>query len=360
MRRTAVRLAALGAAVCAATGLIYYVASLDSTMTVTAEFTQTDAVFPGNKVTVLGVPTGRITEVNPVGSRVQVVMSLPRGTRIPADAEAWVMSPSVISDRTIELDPGYIDGPTLPDGAVIPLERTHAPLTWDQLTRSVNDLTVALGPNSTDAGAGIGDLLHTTATALDGNGRPFHDAVTTISQASSVMAGESGDITALVDSLSVLVQTISDNQGTVDSLVDSITVTADQFSAQREDITGALSSLTDVLGQVSALLSTHGAGLTGDVAGLGELTGSIAAKQEQLKEILETAPTGFENVANLVDDQGRARVRLDVSTNLSQFPATAALCDKLPIPLCQGPGLVNPIEFPPEGTDLATILGGGR
>ncbi|TJZ79543.1 MCE family protein [Rhodococcus oryzae] len=356
------RIGALAAVVGVAAGLVAYVVRPEATMTITAEFAQTDAVFPGNRVTVLGVPTGRIETVTPAGSRVRVTMSLPRGTKIPADAQAWVMSPSVVSDRTVELDPGYVDGPSLPDGAVIPLERTHSPLSWDQLTRSVNELTLALNPAAAAPGAGIGDLLHTTANALEGNGQPFHDAVTTITQATSVVAGKSADITQLVDGLNVLVQAISDNQGTVNSLVDSITVTADEFSGQRDDITGALSALTELLGQVSALLSVHGAGLTSDVAQLAQLTGAIATKQNQLAEILDTAPTGFENVSNLVTDDGRARVRLNVSTNLSQFPATKALCEKLPIPMCQGPGLVNPIEFPPnlEGTDLSYLFAGGR
>ncbi|MGW6659138.1 MCE family protein [Rhodococcus sp. NPDC055024] len=359
MTTTVKKLAALAAIVICAIGAILFVTRDEHRLTLTAEFTSTDAIFTGNTVTILGVPSGSVESVTPDGPRVRVTLSLPPGTRVPADAQAWVLSPSVISDRTIELGPGYEDGEFLTNGAVIPLERTHSPLTWDQLTASVNELTVALGPGAD--GGGIGDLIGEGAHAVDGNGQAFHDAVQSISQASSVLAGASPDISELVKNLNTLVQLIADNQTQVDSLSNSVTVTARTFSEQREDISGALDSLTTLLGQVSALLAEHGERVTADLGALAQLTGAVATKQDQLREIIETAPTGFENVANLVTEDGRARGRLDIATDLSQFDTTRALCEKMPIPLCTGPGIVNPIEFPSAGSsELARILGGGN
>ena len=326
---------------------------------ITAEFTRTDGVFAGNAVTILGVPTGRVESVIEAGPVVRVELSLPRETRVPADAHAWVVSPSVVSDRAVELGPGYVDGPSLEDGAVIPVERTHSPLTWDQLTDSINDLVVALGPETSGGGT---ELVSLAAHAVDGNGERFRDAVQQISGATALVAGESENLTELVTALSGLVGTLSANRDVVGSVTESLTSTARQFAAQRAGISESLTALTDVLGQVSALISAHGDTLTHDIAELGALTGAIAEKREQLAEIVDVSPTGFENVANLVTDEGRARIRLNVSTNLAQFPATKELCDELPIPLCQGPGLVNPLEFPPnlEGTDLRWLFEGGR
>lgn len=360
MTATGKKLTILAVVALCAIGGILFVTRDSNNLRLTAEFASTDAVFAGNTVTILGVPSGRVESVTPAGSRVHVVLSLPKGTRIPVDANAWVLSPAVISDRTVELGPGYEDGEFLPDGALIPLERTHSPLTWDQLTKSVNELTVALGPGA--GGSGIGDLIDSSAQILDGNGQAFHDAVQSISQASSVLAGASPDITELVANLGTLVQLIADNQSQVDSLSNSVTATAREFSSQRSDISGALTSMTTVLGQVSALLTEHGSTVPTDLGKLAQLTGSIATKQDQLREIIDTAPTGFQNVANLVTEEGRARVRLNVATNVSQFDTTRALCERMSLPLCSGPGLVNPIEFPSTaaGPDLAWILGGGR
>ena len=148
----------------------------------------------------------------------------------------------------------------------------------------------------------------------------------------------------------------------MDSLTNSITVTTNEFSTQRAQLTQALSTLPDVLGQVSALIAAHGSALTSDVTQLAQLTGAIASKQAQLKEIIDVVPTGFQNVANVVTPDGRARVRLDVSTQLAQFPAAQALCAQLPIPMCQGSGMVNPVEPPPNVSepDLGQVMRGGH
>lgn len=135
MTTTVKKLAVLAAIVICAIGAVLFVTRDEHRLTLTAEFTSTDAIFTGNTVTILGVPSGRVESVTPEGSRVRVALSLPSGTRIPADAQAWVLSPSVISDRTIELGPGYEDGEFLTDGAVIPPERTHSPDADSQCVR---------------------------------------------------------------------------------------------------------------------------------------------------------------------------------------------------------------------------------
>ncbi|GAA3166078.1 hypothetical protein GCM10020255_051760 [Rhodococcus baikonurensis] len=52
---------------------------------------------------------------------------MPNSVDLPADASAYVLNPSVISDRHIELGPAYTGGETLKDGDQIPIERSHSP-----------------------------------------------------------------------------------------------------------------------------------------------------------------------------------------------------------------------------------------
>ena len=57
------------------------------------------------------------------------------------------MANSLVSDRYIQLAPAYTGtGPTLPDGANIPLNRTAAPAELDDIYSALNQLSVALGP----------------------------------------------------------------------------------------------------------------------------------------------------------------------------------------------------------------------
>ena len=73
-----------------------------------------------------------------------------------------------------------------------------------------------------------------------------------------------------------------------------------------------------------------------------------------------TLPLASDNLGRAVGPDGRLRVRLDISTTLTQFDATRQLCEKLPIPLCTGAGLVNPIPFPPSLSNPLGISGAAR
>src|SRR5690606_30295121 len=99
-------------------------------------------------------------------------------TEIPAGAHAYITSPAVISDRYVEIGPAYQGGEKLTDGAVIPLERSHAPIRWDQLTKSLQTLLDALGPQQADED--LGKLLHTTGTVLDGKGPHLTSCITMV------------------------------------------------------------------------------------------------------------------------------------------------------------------------------------
>ena len=76
---------------------------------------------------------------------------------LPADVEAFVLNPSVISDRHLELGPAYTKGKKFADGGVIPMERTHSPISWDKLMESVKTLTQVMGPGDDSTGSQTAD-----------------------------------------------------------------------------------------------------------------------------------------------------------------------------------------------------------
>ncbi len=90
-------------ALCAA-GL-WYVVGPDRTRTIVAQFASVNGIYPGSSVAVLGMPVGTVEEVKSAGRVVEVRMSIPRDIVLPAEVSAFVMNPSVISDRFVELGP---------------------------------------------------------------------------------------------------------------------------------------------------------------------------------------------------------------------------------------------------------------
>lgn len=322
-----------------------------------ADFAQTDGMFVGSDVGILGVKLGRVDKLEPRGDHVRLTMSLPAGTKVPANAEAYVMSPSVVSDQYIELTPPFRSGATMPDDGVIPLERTHSPVKWDKLVGSVNDLLVTFGPEGANRDGDIGRMLKRFATMVDGKGATFRKSILNITQASEVVKGEMPNIESLVDSLDELVKILADNKTKVDSLTRSVDLAAGEFAAQEANIGIALSSLSKVMDQVGRLAKDTGGTMTGNLQRLADVSVELAKHQNQLVELMDVLPLAGENITRAVTPEGKLRLRLTFSSNLASNDLTGPLCQQLPLPLCAGAGLTNPIPIPLEPGGL---LGGGN
>ncbi|RKT87946.1 phospholipid/cholesterol/gamma-HCH transport system substrate-binding protein [Saccharopolyspora antimicrobica] len=326
---------------------------------VAADFTFADGIFPGSRVAILGVAVGRVESVEPQGATVRVRMSMPADTALPADARAYIMSPAIISDRYVELGPAHTGGPRLADGALIPVHRTRSPIRFDQLAASLDSLLAAFGPSGGDPGV-LDGLLRSSAAALDGRGPQLRDAITELSRASEVLAAGSGDLGAVVDDLDQLVQLLLQHRDAVDSLAASTAQAGADFQAQQGEIGDVLTKLSDVLLAVDELVRGHGEQLDGDLEQLSRFAGTLADRQRELAETLDTMPLTMDNFTRAITPDQRLRLRLNLSTNLSQFDTTARLCRELPLPLCTGAGITNPVPFPPDLEPLRAVLGGGR
>ena len=93
--------------------------------TVTADFPRTVSVYAGSDVRVLGVKVGQIESVTPTGTTVKVVMTYDAATKIPADAKAAIIAPSVVGDRFVQFTPVYKGGPVLEDVPRLALHAVH-------------------------------------------------------------------------------------------------------------------------------------------------------------------------------------------------------------------------------------------
>lgn len=362
MSRTRALIAAAVVVVLVVAGGWYTVFRPKDTLTIAADFAATDGVYPGNAVHVLGVPVGAVRSLEPRGPVVRVTMELSSDIKIPAQAHAFIMSPQVISDRFVELTPAHTGGPVLEDGAVIPAERSHSPVRWDELMSSMDTILEVLGPRGANSNGDLGSVLHETAGMLDGQGQAFRDAVNTLSQASGIVAGNKDDLAKLLENLDNLVRVLLENKQTLDSLKGTVSEANRDFGLEQTDLKATIERLARVLSQVDTLVQQHGAELSGTLSNVARTSSTLASHQNDLGEILDVLPLTFGNFSRAITPDERLRIRLNISTNLSQFPATAELCGRFPIPMCSGPGLVNPIPFPPHldvPAQLDAPTGGG-
>src|SRR4051812_48154651 len=71
--------------------------------TLTAHFPRTISVYEGSEVRGLGAPIGTVDSVTPAGTDVVVTMSYDADIKIPADARAAIVAPSIVGDRFVQL-----------------------------------------------------------------------------------------------------------------------------------------------------------------------------------------------------------------------------------------------------------------
>ncbi|MGW0042947.1 MCE family protein [Rhodococcus sp. NPDC003348] len=328
-------------------------ARTDRSTTVHANFAYVNGIYVGSKVTVLGVPVGTVTEVEPQGTTVRVTMSMPADVELPADASAYVLSPSVISDRHVELGPTYSGGPRLEDGAEIPAERSHAPIDFDSLMNSISTLTEAVGGET----GSTAQLLTKAADGWHGRGEEFNEAMRNLSAATGVVGARAEDIGALVTNLSTLMGALDARQVSLDELVRDLGAVGDQWASTDVDIAAPLQDLQVVLDQVRTFMNEHGDSVGVAVDNLNAVGDVLTANQAGLAEFMDMVPLLMQNLAGSIDDTNRGRIRLNISTALTQFAVAEPLCKQYPLPLCTGAGFTNPIPFPVSASDPLNIAG---
>lgn len=73
--------------------------------TVVAFFQNSNGLFAGDDVRILGVPVGRVATIEPQPQRVKVTFWIDRKYSVPADAKAVILSPQLVTGRAIQLTP---------------------------------------------------------------------------------------------------------------------------------------------------------------------------------------------------------------------------------------------------------------
>jgi phospholipid/cholesterol/gamma-HCH transport system substrate-binding protein len=265
---------------------------------ITAYFTSATGVFEDNSVRVLGVPVGSIVEVVPEGTQVRVEMRIDDpDLKLPADAKAAVISPSVVTGRYIQLAPTWSGGPELQSGAVIPAERTAVPLGVDDLARTATELSDALGPRGINAEGALADALDVGAANLDGNGQAMNDTIRNLGELSGTLADSREDLFGTVTELQSFVTMLAENDAEVREFNRRLEDVAGFLAAERGDLATAVRELSIALGEVADFVRDNREVLDSNVDRLTDVTAVLVKQREALAEVLDVAPAALGNLA---------------------------------------------------------------
>lgn len=287
-----------------------------SKMTITARFATAPGLYTGNQVKVLGMRVGQVTKVTPGPTFVTVTMTVPSSMKIPADAQAFIMAPNIISDRFVQLNPAYTGGLRMPDHGTIPLSRTGVPISVDEVIDSLDQFALALGPNGANQHGALSRLLHNAATAFGPNGSAVHSTLINLGQAFGALSSQGPDVTALFDNLGNLSHVSSKYTGLYQAFANDLAVVSTTLSSDDSDLGAALGNLQQFLGQLAAFIQTNRTALGNSVRNLSAFAGAVAQKQAQVEQVWGTLPVALQNLNNAIDPAtGALRARLDEVRN---------------------------------------------
>ena len=287
--------------------------------TVVAYFPVANALYPGDKVQIMGLRVGAIDKIEPSGDKMKVTFHYENKYKVPASASAVILNPTLVASRAIQLEPPYKGGPVLADNAVIPEDRTQVPVEWDELRNSVTNIISKLGPTPEQPKGPFGEVIDSYANGLAGKGKQINNTLNSLSQALTALNEGRGDFFAVVRSLALFVNALhQDDQ---------------QFVALNQnlaDVTGRLAStdgaLADAITQFDSLLSTvrpwldkNREVLTHDINNLATTTNALLQPDplNGLETALHVLPTAAANINQIYHPSHGSVVAVPAITNFA-------------------------------------------
>jgi phospholipid/cholesterol/gamma-HCH transport system substrate-binding protein len=305
-------------------------------------------LYVGNDVGVLGVPVGKVTKVEPAGKVVKVTLKVTDpDIKIPADADAVVVSRSVATDRYIELTPVYAGGPVMPSGSVIPVERTRTPVDFDEVLGSMSELASDL-TNTPKATNSLSEVLQTVAAAFTGSADDLNRAVHGLAGLVDTVHGQRSELFDTMDSLDELATKLVDNKKLIETFVENLGDALDLLNSERDEVGHVLRALQDTLEQLTDFSRENRGAIKASVKQVTQLLQTALRSRADLGETLEVMPLATENIARSRNpENNHIWVRTTPAQVLGLEPLFEQLCQYIG-PVC------NLGTFP----NLSDLLGG--
>ncbi|MDV7355050.1 MCE family protein [Rhodococcus oxybenzonivorans] len=283
---------------------------LDIDHEITAIFADAGGIEVGDKVELVGVNVGQVTEIALRGTDVEVTMSVRDDLALGEQPRAQMRTRAVLGAKAIVLvpsdDPGRYD-PEVP----IPLERTRAPY---DLPTELGALTANVADIDTDQ---LSDALRATSevlaesapevhTALDGVARlsdtlgsrdeALKELLRHGSTVSGVLAERRTQLNALVLDGNTLFAAVDARRAALHTLATHLSAVAQQISGLIADNREQLGPALERVNRVLDLLERHQASLEAAIPGL-------ATYARTLNEALGSGPFFQAYITNLLPGQ---------------------------------------------------------
>jgi phospholipid/cholesterol/gamma-HCH transport system substrate-binding protein len=287
--------------------------------TVVAYFPEANALYAGDKVQIMGFRVGAIDKIEPAGDKMKVTFHYLSKYKVPANASAVVLNPTLVASRTLQLEPVYKGGPVMADNAVIPIERTQVPTEFDELRDSISNIISKLGPTPQQPKGPFGDVIESFANGLAGKGKEVNTAFSNLSRALTALNEGRGDFFAVVRSLALFVNALHQDDQQFLALNQNLAQFTDRLTHSDHDLANALQQFDSLLSTVRPFFAKNREVLTHDIKNLADVTTTLVQPDslEGLENLLHAAPTGVANINSIYHPSHGAIVAIPAITNFA-------------------------------------------
>jgi phospholipid/cholesterol/gamma-HCH transport system substrate-binding protein len=266
--------------------------------TVVAYFPEANALYSGDKVQIMGAQVGSIDKIEPAGDKMKVTFHYQSKYKVPANASAVILNPTLVAARTIQLEPPYRGGPVLADNAVIPIERTQVPTEWDQLRNSITNIVSKLGPTPEQPKGPFGDVIESFADGLAGKGKQINTTFDSLSRALTALNEGRGDLFAVLRSLALFVNALHQDDQQFVALNKNLAYFTDYYTRTDRDLANAIQQFDSLLSTLRPFLEKNREVLTTDVNNIATATTTLVQPEplNGLESGLHVLPTAASNI----------------------------------------------------------------
>jgi phospholipid/cholesterol/gamma-HCH transport system substrate-binding protein len=317
MSRTSLILGSLVVVLALVVGYVGYRVYMKLTNnTVVAYFLEANALYPGDKVQIMGLRVGAIDKIEPAGNQMKVTFHYENKYKVPANASAVILNPTLVASRAIQLEPPYKGGPVLGDNAEIPQARTQVPVEWDQLRDSITNIISKLGPTKEQPTGPFGEVLTSFADGLAGKGKQINTTLNSLSQALTALNEGRGDFFAVVRSLALFVNALHQDDQQFVALNQNLAEFTTRLASSDGDLANAVQQFDSLLSTVRPFLEKNREVLTQDFNNLDTATTTLLQPESLngLETALHVLPTAAANVNQIYHPSHGAVVAIPAIT----------------------------------------------
>ncbi|HEX7322979.1 MAG TPA: virulence factor Mce family protein [Mycobacterium sp.] len=272
-----------------------------TTNSVVAYFSETNAIYAGDKVQIMGAPVGSIDKIEPAGDKMKVTFHYANRYKVPVDAAAVILNPTLVASRNIQLEPPYDGGPVLADHAVIPIERTAVPVEWDTLRNDITDIVMKLGPTPEQPKGPFGDIIESFADGLAGKGTEINATLDGLSRALTALNKGRGDFFGVLRNLALFVKALHKNDQQFVALNKDLAGFTTSLAGSDRNLAHAIEEFDGLLATARPFFAKNRAVLAHDVNSLADVTTALVQPEplDGLERFFHVAPTALANVNNI-------------------------------------------------------------